>query len=110
MEEFTKCAVSDKGCVPQRKDGDREYPIPPDRDLVTNFDLSEFKVHSVFEASPFLFLSFVHFSAARDLHAYTMQPPASIWSFRYTDFYVKSKEGVQYSSSLDLCLNIEQNM
>ena len=44
VEEFTKCAVSEKGCVPQRKDGDREYPVPPDRDLVTNFDLSQFQV------------------------------------------------------------------
>ena len=44
VEEFTKCAVSDKGCVPQRRDGVKEYPVPPDRDLVKNFDLSQFQV------------------------------------------------------------------
>ena len=43
VEEFTKCAVSEKGCVPQRKDNN-EYPIPPDRDLVKNFDLRQFQV------------------------------------------------------------------
>ena len=43
VEEFTKCAVSEKGCVPQRQDN-KEYPIPPDRDLVNEFDLKQFQV------------------------------------------------------------------
>jgi violaxanthin de-epoxidase len=39
--DFTKCAVSDKKCVPQRPD-DGSWPVPKDEVLVEKFDVSKF--------------------------------------------------------------------
>ena len=36
VEQFTKCAVSEKGCVPQRPD-DGTWPVPPKAALVEKF-------------------------------------------------------------------------
>nr|ART29441.1 chloroplast violaxanthin de-epoxidase [Lobosphaera incisa] len=40
VETFTKCAVSQKKCVPQRNDGDTVYPVPKKEALDQNFDLN----------------------------------------------------------------------
>jgi len=42
VEKFTKCAVTEKKCVPQRQD-DGSYPVPSDEALVTNFDPTTFQ-------------------------------------------------------------------
>eukprot|EP00898_Chlorokybus_atmophyticus_P009241 jgi/Chlat1/947/Chrsp108S01377 len=41
VDEFNKCAVSDKKCVPQKPD-ENLYPVPPPTALVPEFDMSKF--------------------------------------------------------------------
>jgi len=42
VADFTKCAVTDKNCVPQRQD-DGSYPVPKDETLVTEFSTEFFE-------------------------------------------------------------------
>ena len=41
VADFTKCAVSDKACVPQRAD-DGSWPVPMDSALVKSFNVDDF--------------------------------------------------------------------
>jgi violaxanthin de-epoxidase len=41
VDEFNDCAVTRKGCVPQKADEGR-YPVPPPSALVPNFDTTKF--------------------------------------------------------------------
>nr|ART29440.1 chloroplast violaxanthin de-epoxidase [Lobosphaera incisa] len=40
VDKFNTCAVSVNKCVPQRDDGDRAYPVPPEESLDKEFDLN----------------------------------------------------------------------
>lgn len=45
VEAFTKCAVSDKKCVPQRQD-DGSWPIPKNEALVSEFSTDDLQVRA----------------------------------------------------------------